>query len=474
MPSTASRRDFLKTSGTLLAATAASGGGFHTSAAAAEKPSKSPNERLTFGCLGLGIRFREVGPNAINFGPVGALCDVDMLQAGRGLEYALNHHAGKGYLATYIPVVEDYRRVLDNKDIDVVLITTPDHWHTKQLIEALQAGKDVYAEKPLTLTIDEGKLIRKVLASTGRVLQIGTQQRTEMGQRFPTAAAVVRDGRIGEVKKITCAIGGSMESESLPIAEPPPQLNWDLWQGPTPDVPYRASPTVVVDGYGPGHPYSRTHNFFRWWYEYSGGKLTDWGAHHVDIAMWAMQLSDGSIGPYTIDPLESKHPVPFKEGYPTLDDRFNAALTFKNRLTFNSGLVLDIVDNAEKSLGFENGIMFEGTKGRFFVNREKLTGKPIEELASNPLPSDALEKLYGHKPPESHMGNFVDCVKTRKTPVSDFESHHRHISACHATNIAMRLGRKLTYDPAKEEFVGDVQANTFLAREYRKGFEIAM
>ena len=235
---------------------------------------------------------------------------------------------------------------------------------------------------------------------------------------------------------------------------------------------YREGKLVDTGGWGAGYPFSRTHRYFRWWYEYSGGKLTDWGAHHVDIAMWALDKLHADIGLVTIDPIEHVHPVPFVDGYPTQNDRFNAALRFKVKVTFADGVEMMVRNAAVEDLGFDNGIMFEGSKGRFLVNRGKLVGKPVEMLKEDPLPEDALEKLYGTKVPKNQMDNFFECVKTRATPVSDVESHHRMISICHAVNIAMRLDRKLTFDPKKEVFVGDPQANTFLAREQRKGYEI--
>jgi len=360
-----------------------------------------------------------------------------------------------------------------------VVIATPDHWHTKIAIEAMRAGKDVYCEKPLTLTIEEGRHIVQAVAETGRVFQVGSQQRS--GPRFQQAVALLRAGRIGNTKRITCAIEGSPTSAALPVTSPPSELNWNRWLGPAPFVEYRTSPTLPdVDDYGSEFPYSRCHAHFRWWYEYAGGKLTDWGAHHVDIAMWALDKSDGEIGQLTIEPLNVKHPVEFVDGYPMSDDRFNTATEFHVRVTFADGVELDIVNDAS-DLGFENGILFQGSEGRFFVNRGRLTGKPVEDLAANPLPTSTFDSIYGGlgakemDPDErsvEHMQNFVECVKSRATPISDVASHHRHLSVCHAANVALRLGRKLMFDPSVERFVDDEQANKFLARQPRAGFEI--
>ena len=473
MLSQPSRRDFLLTSAATAGATAgASLAGLSGAAALAAESAASPNARPTFGYIGAGIRYHNLIGGACRFGPCAAIADVDGVQLGRGVQSARQKHGDHRYPID-IRSYEDYRRILDRQDINAVVIATPDHWHTKIAVEAIHAGKDVYCEKPLTLTIRDGQLIREALKKHPRVFQVGTQQRTEMGRRFATAAAIARAGRIGKISRVTCGIDGSLTSPSLPVAQPPAYLNWDKWLGPAPLVDYRESANIRdTSGYGAGHPLSRTHNYFRWWYEYSGGKLTDWGAHHVDAALWALQKTDGPVGVVSIDPMMVEHPVPFdSDGMPTQDDRFNTATKFHVRCTFEDGLELD-VRNGAPDLGFGNGIMFQGEKGRYFVNRGKLTGKVVDQLATNPLPDDAYDKLYGRKVVGSHMGDFVECMNTRNTPVSDVESHHRALSICHAVNIAMRLGRKLSLDTQAEKFVDDEQANRFIERPHRKGYEI--
>jgi len=472
MPSQPSRRDFLLSSAAATASASVAGLSVSGVAAPAIAADPAPNEQMLFGYIGAGIRYHNLIGGACNFGPCAAIADVDGVQLGRGIQAARLKHQDHGYPID-MRAYEDYRRILDRPDINAVVIATPDHWHTKIAVEAIHAGKDVYCEKPLTLTIDDGKLIRQALKQHPRVFQVGTQQRTEMGRRFALAAAIAREGRVGTISRVTCALGGSDTSPPLPEAQPPKQLNWDKWLGPAPLVEYRESATIRdTRGYGAGHPLSRTHAYFRWWYEYSGGKLTDWGAHHVDAALWAMQKTDGPIGAVQLDPLVVEHPVPFDSaGMPTLDDRFNTATKFHVRCTFEDGLELDVRHDAS-DLGFGNGVMFQGDAGRFFVNRGKLTGKAVDELKTKPLPEDALDKLYGRKIASSHMGDFVDCIKTRNTPVSDAESHHRALSICHAVNIALRLGRKVTFDTASEQFVDDPQANGFVKRAPRKGYEI--
>ncbi|MEN0109620.1 MAG: Gfo/Idh/MocA family oxidoreductase, partial [Planctomycetota bacterium] len=430
--------------------------------------------------LGAGIRYRNLMREAMRFGPCAAICDVDSEQLRKGADAYYYAAVERGVAVPQPDLYEDYRHILDRSDIDAVVISTPDHWHTKIAIEALHAGKDVYCEKPLTIRVAEGPLILDALAKTGRVMQVGTQQRS--GTDFQNAAAMARAERAGKVKRITCGLGGAPGSPELPIATPPASLNWNRWLGPAPWAEYRAARDLPEEGYGNHHPHSRAHAHFRWWYEYAGGKLTDWGAHHVDIAMWGLGKSDASIGPYTIEPVAASHPVEFVDGYPVQDDRFNVANSFNVRVTFADGVELDIVHYAG-DLGFDNGIMFECERGRFFVNRGKLTGKPAEELADNPLSDAEYDALFpsgrgnavegGHDARNGgHVKNFFECVRTRATPISDVASHHHHLTVCHVANIALRLNRTLTYDPAAQAFVNDPQADAFLAREYRKGFEI--
>ncbi|GAB4136570.1 MAG: Gfo/Idh/MocA family oxidoreductase [Planctomycetaceae bacterium] len=449
------RRDFLKTT-----AVAAGTTPFWFSTESAQALNlKAANERPLIGCIGTGSRWGAVGPNAMQFGDCVAVADVDANHANRAAQRVKGIQGKKGR-PTNIDIHEDYRKVLDRKDIDIVTIVTPDHWHSKIAIEAMKAGKDVYCEKPLTLTIEEGKQIRKVLHETKRVFQVGTQQRSEMGLKFLQAAALVHDGRIGKVKRVTCAIGGAPRSGKLPIVEVPKGLNWDMWLGQAPKVAYRAKGRK-----------SRCHYEFRWWYEYSGGKMTDWGAHHIDIAQWAIGLDN--TGPVSVEGT-AEHPVPFKNGYPMDDSQYNAATKFRVVCKFANGIELIIRDSAP-DLGFGNGIMFEGTKGRFLVNRGKIVGKPVVELKDKPLPEGLIQKLYKGKKPggrNAHMRNFIECVQDRTQPISDVDTHHRAMTTCHLANIAIRLGRKLNWDPENEQIVGDKDAQQWQAREQRKGYEI--
>ncbi|GIX05468.1 MAG: oxidoreductase [Planctomycetaceae bacterium] len=416
------------------------------------------NDRITLGCIGTGDRWDAVGPQAMNYSHCLAVCDVDRQHMEKAQRKALDILARKGKDYT-VDMYEDYRKLLDRQDIDVVTIVTPDHWHSKIAIEAMQAGKDVYCEKPLTLTIHEGKQIRKVLQETKRVFQVGTQQRSEMELRFLKAVAMVREGRIGKVQRVICDIGGAPTAFDIPETDVPPELNWDMWLGQTPWVKYRSKPS------GGKYPHSRVHYEFRWWYEYSGGKMTDWGAHHVDIACWALGMDD--TGPSTVEGT-AEHPCEFKNGYPVRDDCYNTATKFDVTVMCPGNVEMHIVSHSKDG----NGILFEGTEGRFHVSRGNMKGKPVEDLKEHPLAEERLIALYKGKKPGNHMANFFECVRDRTDPISDVYSHHRAMTICHLANIAIRLGRKITWDPVREQIVGDPEANQFLAREQRKGYEI--
>ena len=407
---------------------------------------QAKNDRPRLGLIGAGGQGSGDAHGASGFGDFLAVCDVDKSHAEKA---KADRRIGKGKADVY----EDYRKLLDRKDIDAVIIGTPDHWHTRICIDALRAGKDVYCEKPLTLTIDEGKKLGHVAKETGRVVQVGTQQRSDHNRVFLLAVAMVRAGRIGKINKVTAAIGGGPAGGPFPVAKPPAALNWDMWLGQAPKVDYRVN---------------RCHSEFRWWYEYSGGKLTDWGAHHVDIGQWAIGM-EGS-GPNTIEVVKGILPVEFKGGYPAVDDRYNTTTTFLVRAKFANGVTLDIRDDTE------NGVTFQGSGGKIFVTRDRidLEGGAVGALYKDPVPESLLHELRKGKKVDGHMANFFECVRDRSVPVSDVWTHHRALTTCHLANIAIRLGRhKLTWDPAKEEIVGDSEANAWQTRPQRAGFEIS-
>lgn len=406
---------------------------------------RAKNDRPRLALIGCGGQGSWDSRAASQYGDFLAVCDVDKEHAERAKNEG---HIGKGKADVY----EDYRKVLDRKDIDTVVIGTPDHWHSKILIDAMKAGKDAYAEKPLTLTIDEGKKIGQVAKETGRVVQVGTQQRSDHNRVFLLAVALVRQGRIGKIKKVTAAIGGAPSGGPFPREKPPAVLNWDMWLGQAPKTDYIKE---------------RTHNNFRWWYEYSGGKLTDWGAHHVDIGQWAIGMD--SSGPKTIEVVSHKLPVEYKGGYASVDDRFNTPTEFVVKALFPNGVEMEIRHDTE------NGVTFQGTGGKIFVTRDRidLEGGAVDGLFKNPVPESLLVELRKGKRVDGHMANFMECARDRTTPVSDVWSHHRSLTTCHLANIAIRLGgRKLNWDAGREEIDGDSEANAWLTRPQRAGYEV--
>lgn len=427
-----SRRAFLQTFG---AASLVSTGGVH-SFAMPEQKSRNVNERLRIGCIGMRYQGSVIAHKAKDYGDIVAICDVD-------------RHVREQSRASFgstPSIYEDFRDLLAKADVDVITVGTPDHWHAKILIDSVRAGKDVYCEKPLTLTIDEGKHIRRAVDATKRVVQVGSWQRSD--HRFRLAVEMVRQGRIGKLKRVEVVLGKNQQGGPFAVHQPPPQLNWELWQGQTPSTAFL---------------YERSHYTFRWWYAYSGGQMTDWGAHHLDIAQWAI----------------NEYPVKIKTdaSFPNVKNGYDVATNFWAEYTYPSGVVMTVKDQGR------NGIMFVGDGGRIFVNRGTISGKPVEELKDSPLPRRDFN-IYSHDNldrPErmgkldaivNHMGNFFDCIETRERPISDIESQHRSVSTCHLGNISMWEQRELTWNPEREEFVGDVAANRRLSREQRAGYEL--
>lgn len=451
-----SRRNFLKTSGATAAAVTAPW--YFDTSTSLDAAIRTPADKLNIGVIGSGGMANGNMRAAKDWLNIVAIADAD-----EGKRQGMNKQFSEGKADVY----EDYRKVLDHKDVQVVHIATPDHWHTKPVIEAMLAGKDIYCEKPLTLTIDEGKLIRKVQKETGRVVQVGTQQRSTF-HVFVKAMAIVAEGRLGKLTQVQAAIGGAPSSPEIPIADVPENLNWDLWLGPAPAVDYRFLPREGKNK----RPNTNAHYEFRWWYEYSGGKLTDWGAHHVDICNWALKLNGQTGGPTGISG-SATHPVEYKDGYAVQTDRYNTATKFQFNVDYADGCKMIIRNDTD------NGVLLTGTKGRIFVNRGKLVGAPVDALKDNPLSEDTIAKVYKNLPMEhnerkQHWANFIHCVMENKEPISDVHSHMEMLNICHLAGISARLGRDLKWDNDKEEITGDEEANGFLARPYRKGYEINM
>lgn len=436
------RREFLKRSTIAAAAGAAVPYFSWTQPAFANK---SPSDRPIIGCIGVGAQGTWDAREHNHFGHIVAVCDVDSTHADQAAHDA---HIGHGKAKAY----GDYRRVLDRKDIDVVSVVTPDHWHVKIAIEALEAGKHVFSQKPLTLTLEENQLVRRAAEKYDKqVFFVGTQQRADR-DRFLRAVNMVQKGLLGDIKNVTVGIDAGSSSGKFAKTKPPKQLNWNFWLGQAPKVEYIAQ---------------RCHREFRWWYEYSGGKFTDWGAHHIDIALWAIGCDKQGSGPIAINGADARHNVPFKDGYPTVDDQFNTAVDFGIKLKFPQGI--DMLVNSRS----ENGILFEGTKGRIFVNRARITGKPIEEeWDKGKFTDEDVVRLYKGKPYESHKANMYRCIREGGLGVSDVFSHSMTMNSCHLCSIAARFGRTIHWDPKTETIVGDPQAAALFSRHEREGFEI--
>jgi len=462
MSATVSRREFLKSASALggLGAVAS----YHVGGVPARAAHfRSKNDRPLIAAIGVGGRGSHDAKWASQFGDVAAVCDADLEHAERA----------KAAFGGKPAVFQDYRKLLESRpDIDVVVNGTADHWHTAINVAACRAGKDVYAEKPITITIEEGQILRRVVRETGRIVQVGTQQRSMA--HFRTACELVRNGRVGKLRQVVVLLplyparGGPFAPQPVP-----PKLDWDLWQG-----------QALVRPFCP----QRLHFSFRWWSDYAGGKITDWGQHHMDIAYWGMGMEQSG-------PLEGEgrafYPNHGKPDCYDNADRFVVRMKFPGDIDLLYLVVRDkkylkdmadggktAAEDAELFAGIpeewrreqRDGIMFIGERGRLFVNRGNAYGKAVEELARNPLPADAL-RLYESN---DHMANFFECVKSRKQPISTVDVAHRVISACHLGNVAMHLKRKIRWDPEKEQIVGDPEAgnSAYIRRPQRKPYTI--
>lgn len=377
-----------------------------------------------------------------------AACDVD----GRHLHNALEMMKKDGF--SHAKGYSDYRRLLEDKDINAVTIATPDHWHALVAIEALKRGKDVYCEKPLTLTVAEAQTLVKAVHGTGRVLQTGSQQRTEMRGMFRLAAELARNGRVGKISKIECRIGTNPTSGSIAAVDPPKELDWNFWLGPTAEVPYRFVQKQGTDKKG-GPILTNCHYEFRWWYEYSGGKMTDWGAHHLDIAQWCLGM-DGS-GPVAIEATKADKPYAGNDGY-------NCHPHFEVEYTYANGVKVYAQSDGE------NGVKIHGEDGKWiFVSRGKIEASD-KKLLDEPLGTGSIQVYDGR--PTNQMANFFDCVKSRKKPICDVDVGASSVIVCHLGVIALRSGKKLKWDPKAQKFIGDEEANKMLGRPYRSPWKL--
>jgi predicted dehydrogenase len=430
-----SRRGFLQ--GSLVAMAAAGLPAWYareTLAAEEEADAKKSSDAVIMGAIGIGSpqsRGRAIAHDALNTKRARyvAVCDVD----GRHRDNAV---ADMKKRDQEVKAVKDYRELLDNKDIQAVTIATPDHWHALIAIEAMKKGKDVYCEKPLTLTVAEGLPIVEVARKTGRIFQTGSMQRSD--GRFRLACELVRNGRIGKVKTVETRIGGIDMTKVGPFKkEPPPrELDWDFWQGPT-------GPMDFIP--------QRCHYEFRWWYDYSGGKMTDWGAHHNDIAQWGLGTDDS--GPVAVEGVGIAEKRP---------DCYDVHSEFMVKYTYPSGTELLCTSAGE------NGVRFIGEDGRWiFVSRGRIDASD-KKLLSEPLPEDRKVRLYVSN---NHMANFLDGVRDRKACICPAEVGFHSVVVCHIGAIALRTGKNLKWDPKKYRFDDD-EANKMLGRPMRAPWKL--
>ncbi len=436
-PGMPSRRRFLQCAATTAVAGALPGWFVEECEGATAPVGPRPlgaNDRPAVALVGCGGMGRGDAKNAARFGQIVAVCDVD---AGNLARAKADHPDARAY--------SDFREVMARDDIHAVVCATVDHWHVLVSLAAMKSRKDVYCEKPLTLTVDEGKRLVKMARQTGRILQTGSQQRSD--RNFRLACELVRNGRIGKLEHIDVWLPAGLRGGPFPSAPVPEALNWEFWQGQTPLTAYVKE---------------RCHTNFRFWYEYSGGTMTDWGAHHNDIALWALGLGEDVNGPVTVEGQALTDTVP--GGYSAFSE-YEVSFSYANGVTQTTRTTTadTIFGGIAKPDGQRNGVKFLGSEGWIWVTRGNLQASR-SELIETPFDGNAVRLESS----DDHMGNFFDCVRSRKPAICRPEVGHRSASLCHLGVIALRTGRKLRWDPARERFVGDREANHHLAREQRR------
>ncbi len=397
-------------------------------AADAKQKKRGPNDQIVMAAIGVGGQGTGIMKWAKSKQGVKfiAVCDLDASHASKAAK-----EVGKDCRE-----YKDFRELLAKEDLDAVTVGTVNHWHALTSIAAMKAGCDIYCEKPLSLTIEEGKAMVQAARKYDRVFQTGSQQRSDA--RYRLACELVRNGRIGKVHTVEARIGDNPIGGPFATGPVPEGLDWEFWKGPTPDVPYVKE---------------RCHYEFRWWYDYSGGKLTDWGAHHNDIAQWGLGMDgSGPIGVTATGVEPSKQP-----------NSYNCHPHFAVTYRYANGAHLITSSDGE------NGNRFIGDKGWIFVNRSRIEASD-PKLLEEPLPKDAV-KLYVSN---DHMGNFMDGIRTRKRPICDVEVGYRSVTVCHLGSIALRLGIPLDWDPQKECFVGPRadKGNAMVSREMRSPWRL--
>jgi predicted dehydrogenase len=377
-----------------------------------------------------------------------ALCDVDDEQSARTARFAEEQFSQKPSL-----MARDFRKVLDDKGIDAVIVATPDHWHALPAVMACQAGKDVYVEKPLSLTIAEGRIMVEAARRHNRVVQMGTQQRS--ATHYAEAINYVQSGKLGKIRLVrTWAYQDWMGNiPRVPDTEPPSTVDYDLWLGPAPKRPFNKN---------------RFHFNFRWYWDYAGGLMTDWGAHMIDIANWGMGIKAPN----------SAMSVGGKYGFP--DDAEETPDTQQVLWGFPD---FSMVWEHATAIGRgpearDHGVAFHGNNGVLVVDRggwevypeSERTGRRREYRAAGVPRQGAGGEDY-HL---AHVKNFIDCMHSRKRPSSDVEIGHNSMIACHLGNIAFRMGRRIQWDVENERVVGDAEANLYISRPYRAPWKLSL
>ncbi len=405
----------------------------------------APSNRITIGCIGVGrmgfgnlrdiLRFDEV--------QVIAVCDVDAWRLENARTHVEKHYAEKLKAGDYqgCSAYKDFRDLIARPDIDAVMICTPDHWHALPAIAAARAGKDIFIEKPLTLTIHEGRILSDTVKRYHRILQVGSQQRSDA--RFRFAAELVQNGKIGQLHTVRVGFDKDPFTGPFPTSPVPEELDYEMWLGPTPAVPYIEQRVHPPKSYGrPG--WLRVE-------EYCCGMMTGWGSHHIDSAHWGMAMDYS--GPVEIE----------GRGEYSRDGIWDVHGAFDIDYKYPNGVRLSCMDNARN----KQGVVFEGTEGWVHVNRSLIDAYPKSLLNIPTAPNEI--NLYTSN---DHKRNFLDCIRSRKEPIASVEIAHRSASACILGYLAMKLQRKLYWNPEKEQFVNDDAANKMLSRPYRSPWKL--
>jgi predicted dehydrogenase len=400
----------------------------------------APSNRLTMGFIGMGKMAKgHLGAyQGDESCQILAICDVEQGRREKAAAATNEIYAKRNGENSYsaCDTYGDFRVLCARADIDFVVIATPNHWHVLTALEALRNGKDVYLEKPMTRTIEEGKILTKAVRRYGRILQVGSQQRSDNAFRF--ACELVRNGRIGEVQEVYANIGGPPEEDNLPGEPTPEGLDWDMWLGPCPWRPYSSvlAPPESFDGW----PMWRNYR------PYAEGGMDDWGAHHFDIAQWGLGM-DGS-GPVEILVPSPEHPE-------------------VKTLTFVYANGVRLYHGGGKIAGA--GTEWAGTKGRVGVNRGEFLVAEPEHLKYDSIGPNEIH-LYDSP---DHRKNFLECVRTRREPICPVEVGHSSATLCHLGTIGYWLKRPLKWNPEKQEFVNDSEANRLLSRAMRGPWQLA-